>query len=175
MKGDHSVKEYPYGFCGMPCAMCTRYHTNGKSRCPGCSLDGYYTDACKAHHCCRQRGAGHCGVCPDFPCARLGRMGDFRDLDTDHAKQRNCARVAAEGFDRWYADYARRAELLDVALARYNDGRRKRYLCELFIKQELPVLEEIMGRGEKLTGEAKELARAFALLADEITGERARR
>ena len=37
------MSRYPYGYCGMPCALCTRYRTAGDSRCPGCSCDGYYT------------------------------------------------------------------------------------------------------------------------------------
>ena len=173
--GDNSMMEYPYGYCGMPCALCTRCRTDGKSRCPGCSHDGYYTDVCKAHHCCRQRGVGHCGACPDFPCARLGKMGDFKDLDTGHVKQRTCAAVAAGGFEKWYREYTQRADLLTAALTRYNDGRRKRFLCELFIKAELPALQETMARAEALAGDPKELAKAFQQLASEVLQERAPR
>ena len=72
--------EYPYGYCGMPCALCPRYRTEGKSRCPGCSCDGYYTDVCRVHRCCRQWELDHCGLCGEQPCQRLGKMGDFREL-----------------------------------------------------------------------------------------------
>ena len=34
------MSRYAYGYCGMPCALCTRYRTAGDSRCPGCSCDG---------------------------------------------------------------------------------------------------------------------------------------
>ena len=37
------MSRYAYGYCGMPCALCTRCRTEGSSRCPGCSCDGYYT------------------------------------------------------------------------------------------------------------------------------------
>lgn len=156
---------YPYGYCGMPCALCTRYRTQGTSRCPGCSHDGYYTDVCKVHHCCRDRRLAHCGLCGEFPCARLGRMGDFRDLNTGHVKQRTCAYVATAGFDPWYQEYEERAELLNVALARYNDGRMKRFLCELFIRQPMEVLRPLMREAESLTGEAKEAGKAFKAMA----------
>ena len=160
--------EYPYGYCGMPCALCTRYRTQGKSRCPGCSCDGYYTDPCKVRHCCRQKGLAHCGACGDFPCARLGKMGDFRDLNTNNVKQRSYAAVAAAGFEAWYAEYAPRAELLTAALEKYNDGRMKRFLCELFIQRDLAELSELMRRAEGLEGTPQERGKAFRELAEGI-------
>lgn len=165
------MADYPYGCCGMPCALCSRYRTNGQSRCTGCSADGYYTDMCKVHHCCKEKGIGHCGRCGDCPCARLGRMGDFSDLSTNHVKERTCARVGREGFDAWYAEYKERAELLTRALEQYNDGRMKRYLCELFIKGDMETLREIMRRAERLSGTPKENGRAFKAIAEAAQAE----
>ncbi|MGJ4850662.1 DUF3795 domain-containing protein [Bacillota bacterium Meth-B3] len=162
------MNSYPYGYCGMPCALCTRYRTEGKSRCPGCSHDGYYTEPCKVHHCCVARPLAHCGLCGEFPCARLGKMGEFSDLKTDHAKERNCAAVAASGFEHWYRDYAERADLLTVALAKYNNGRMKRFLCELFIQRDLNSLKEIMRRAEALSGSPKEVGVAFQAIARDV-------
>ena len=76
------MSRYAYGYCGMPCALCTRCRIEGSSRCPGCSCDGYYTVPCKVHRCVREKGLDHCGQCGDFPCPKLGKMGAFRDLDT---------------------------------------------------------------------------------------------
>lgn len=152
---------YPYGYCGMPCALCSRYRTVGASRCPGCSANGYYTDVCKAHHCCRGKKLAHCGLCGDFPCARLGSMSDFRDLNTDNAKGRTCELIAASGFDAWYAQYHQRADMLTTALEKYNDGRMKRYLCELFIQRDILSLYKIMDDAKHLSGTKKELGKAF--------------
>lgn len=160
--------EYPYGYCGMPCALCSRYRTQGQSRCPGCSVNGYYTDVCKVHHCCRDKALNHCASCTDFPCARLGKMGDFSDLNTNHVKKRTSDCIAAEGFEAWYSAYAERAELLTKALENYNDGRMKRYLCELFIQQSNEVLRAIMGRAEGLQGTPKEKGKAFRAIVDEL-------
>ena len=91
------MSRYAYGYCGMPCALCTRCRTEGSSRCPGCSCDGYYTVPCKVHRCVREKGLDHCGQCGEFPCPKLGKMGDFRDLDTGRVKERTCRAVAAEG------------------------------------------------------------------------------
>lgn len=150
----------------MPCALCTRYRTEGRSRCPGCSSDGYYTQPCKTHHCCKERGVGHCGNCGEFPCARLEKIGDFRDLNTNHAKERNCGAVAQVGFERWLQEYAERADLLTLALERYNNGRMKRYLCELFIQWDMKALRDLMARAAHLDGDPKERGRRFRELAE---------
>ena len=144
------MSRYAYGYCGMPCALCTRYRTAGDSRCPGCSCDGYYTVPCKVHRCVRERGLDHCGACGEFPCPRLGKMGDFRDLNTGRVKERTCRAVAAEGLPAWLAEYGEKADLLTVALERYNNGRMKRYLCELFLQRDLETLRRIMARAEAL-------------------------
>lgn len=162
------MAEYAYGYCGMPCALCTRYRTEGKSRCPGCSHDGYYTQSCKVYRCCREKKLTHCGVCEGFPCVKLGKMGDFRDLNTGRAKERTCGSVAAQGFDAWYQGYARRADLLTIALERYNNGRMKRYLCELFLQLDTETLEDIMRRAETLSGSPKELGKAFEEMAGRV-------
>lgn len=163
------MTNYPYGYCGMPCALCTRFRTNGKSRCPGCSNDGYYTDVCKVHHCCREKQLEHCGRCDTFPCARLGKMGEFSDLKTNHVKERTCKVIASTGLQSWYNEYTERVDLLTVALERYNDGRMKRYLCELFIQKELAVLKDIMRQAELLTGTQKENSKLFKDIVTKVT------
>lgn len=94
-------------------------------------------------------------------------MGDFSDLNTNHAKERTCAAVASSGFDAWYADYAERADLLTVALSKYNDGRMKRFLCELFIQRDIAALRRIMEQAEALNGTPKEKGKAFRAIVEE--------
>lgn len=166
------MADYPYGYCGMPCALCTRYHINGSSRCEGCSKGGYYTDVCKVHGCCTQKGLAHCGACTEYPCRRLGGMGDFRDLNTGGIKPKVCAQVNAEGFAAWYARYCERASLLSRALERYNDGRMKRFLCELFIQRNITQLRALMCAAESLQGDQKELGRAFRMLAGTLAPQK---
>ena len=161
------MTNVPYGYCGMPCALCSRYRTNGSSRCAGCSAGGYYTDVCKVFRCCRDKALIHCGSCPVFPCERLGKMGDFRDLSTGHVKQRTCAAIADGGFDAWFAEYAEKAALLTTALEKYNTGRMKRYLCELFIRNDAGVLRSVMERAEALEP-ASDRPAAFRALAEEL-------
>lgn len=109
-----------------------------------------------------------CGLCEEFPCERLGKMGDFSDLSTNHAKERNSRRIATEGYEKWYVEYKERADLLTFALARYNNGRMKRYLCELFIQQNIEILRKIMLLAEPLNGTQKERGKAFQGIVESV-------
>ena len=96
-------------------------------------------------------------------------MGDFRDLNTNRVKERTCAAVASSGFEKWYSEYSERADLLTAALAEYNDGRMKRFLCELFIQRDICELRQIMRLAEALSGTLKEKGKAFRAIADGLT------
>ena len=61
-----------------------------------------------------------------------------------------CRAVAAAGLPAWLAEYEEKADLLTVALERYNNGRMKRYLCELFLQRDLETLRQIMARAESV-------------------------
>lgn len=163
--------DYAYGYCGMPCALCTRYRTSGKSKCPGCSHNGYYTDSCKVHHCCQEKGLKHCGMCAEFPCVRLDKMNDFSDLDTNNVMKKNCSSIAISSFELWYQEYTERATLLTSALDRYNNGRMKRFLCELFIQQDIQILRAIMHQAEVLSGKPKEIGKAFQEIVKSVLKE----
>ncbi len=163
------MDKYAYGYCGMPCALCTRYRTEGKSRCPGCSFDGYYTEPCKVHHCCKGKQLRQCGQCGDFPCVRLGKMGDFSDLNTNRVKERTSQAINEKGFEEWYNEYIKRADLLTEALEKYNNGRMKRYICELFIQNDLKALNEIMLDAKNLNGTPKEIGNEFKNIVELFT------
>jgi len=60
--------------------------------------------------------------------------------------------VAKMGFAVWYGAYAERANLLTVALERYDSGRMKRFQCELFVRQDMETLRDIMRQTEALRG-----------------------
>lgn len=166
------MDSYAYGYCGMPCALCTRYRTEGTSRCAGCSCDGYYTEPCKVHHCCKDKRINQCGQCGEFPCEKLGKMGDFSDLNTNHVKERTCKTIADRGFEVWYNEYKERADMLTEALARYNNGRMKRYLCELFIQKDLETLKAIMSKARMLNGMPKDIGNEFKSLVELVCNQK---
>ena len=53
-------------YCGVNCAECPDFRSG---QCPNCrKTDGLEAGACAPVACCRARGFGSCGECPDFPC-----------------------------------------------------------------------------------------------------------
>lgn len=155
------MKNLPYGFCGMPCALCPYYHTKGISRCKGCIHDGFFTDACNIYKCCKNRNLAYCAVCNEYPCKKCASLKEFNCLNTDSAWLRTVSMIQSRGFEKWYDEYQSKAELLTFALEHYNNGRMKRYLCELFINNELEKLELIMAKASLLTGSKKEISLKF--------------
>ena len=55
-----------------------------------------------------------------------------------------------------------------IALEHYNNGRMKRYLCELFINNDMDKIELIMKQTSLLTGNKKELSLKFKELVKTI-------
>jgi GNAT superfamily N-acetyltransferase len=91
-------------------------------------------------------------------------MGDFSDLNTNHVKERTCSAIAASGFESWYREYEERADLLTAALERYNNGRMKRFLCELFIQQDIESCVILCTRPKRCPGAQKESGKHFKRL-----------
>ena len=112
-------------------------------------------------------------MCAEFPCTRLGKMGDFSDLNTNHVKERTCSIISTYGFESWYREYEERADFLAAALEYYNNGRMKRFLCELFIQQDIRILRDIMCQAKALTGSPKEIGKAFQEIVKSVLAERA--
>lgn len=69
--------------------------------------------------------------------------------------------IQSSGFDDWYAEYQRKAKLLNIALEYYNSGRMKRYLCELFINNDIEKIELIMKQASLLMDNKKEKSLKF--------------
>lgn len=160
--------KLPYGYCGIMCALCNRHIVSGSSACAGCSHDGYYSEACKIAKCCREKQILHCALCKEYPCDKVKKIGDFSDLDTNGHYNRVCRCILERGFVFWYQEYAERKALLMTALEKYNNGRMKRYLCELFMREDMETLREIMGKADCLTGAPKECSSKFKCIVDSI-------
>lgn len=60
--------------CGEDCSGCKKRLSG---LCPGCiEADGYVPEwagsgRCRVHACAKEHGARFCGLCREFPCARL--------------------------------------------------------------------------------------------------------
>lgn len=80
--------------------------------------------------------------------------------------------IQARSFYDLYGEYQRKAELLNIALEDYNNGRMKRYLCELFIYNDIEKIELIMKQAYLLKGNRKEISLIFKDLVKSILEKR---
>lgn len=157
-----------YGFCGMPCGLCPYYHTNGKSRCVGCSHDGFFTGACGIFKCCKNKRLIHCALCDEYPCKKCVSLKEFASLNTDGVWFRTASLIKSVGFDEWFNQYQRKVNLLEFALEHYNNGKMKRWLCELFINNDINKLELIMDKASLLTGSRKDICLGFKKIVEQL-------
>lgn len=127
-------KKYPtIGCCGIDCGLCPRYYTDGPSRCPGCSGEGFELKhpSCSFITCCvKKHGLEVCAECGDFPCRKFDKETGERDSFVTHRKIIDNQRMIAEiGVDTFIERQRQRMTFLETALQRYDDGKSKGFFC----------------------------------------------
>ena len=71
--------------CGECCTSCAK---KADGRCPGCiESDGRVSEwaesgRCKIHACARDHGVQFCGLCAEFPCAKLPSLSSLPSGET---------------------------------------------------------------------------------------------
>lgn len=121
------------GCCGIECGLCPRFHTDGKSKCPGCGGADFADrhPPCSHRTCCAKHGLEVCSQCAEFPCSRYAdREKMERDSFVTHQRIfPNHELVMSYGFESLVARQDERVPLLGLMLAEYDDGRSKSFYC----------------------------------------------
>ncbi len=136
---ERPVKRYPeIGCCGIDCGLCPRYHTDGPSRCPGCSGPGFFEvmSGCGNITCCvTKKGLEVCGECDEFPCKRFESWLDeapsgVTDSFVTHRRTKpNLEFIRDAGLEPFVEQLRERMGLLETMLGGYNEGRSKSRYC----------------------------------------------
>ena len=126
-------KYYTLGCCGIDCALCPRYHTEGTSRCPGCFGENFAEKhpPCSFAACCvRKHDLEVCGQCSDFPCEKYRNGKILKDSFVTHKKMmENQEFVRKNGIEKYIKQQSIRVKILEKMLSDYNDGKSKSYFC----------------------------------------------
>lgn len=101
----------------------------------------------------------------------LREDGWLQGFEYKSCKKSTCLSVSTSGFESWYQEYEERADLLTRAIERYNNGRMKRFLCELFIQQDINTLRKIMHEAEALSGSPNEIGKTFQEIVNSVLKE----
>ncbi len=121
------------GCCGIDCGLCTRYHSDGPSACPGCGAPNFKDNhpSCGFVTCCViKRGYETCADCTDFPCSRFDAEREGRDSFVTHRKVfENLEAIRENGLETFLKEQKQRIDILINLLDNFNEGRSKSFYC----------------------------------------------
>jgi hypothetical protein len=126
-------REYPlFSLCGLNCGLCPRYHTDGKSKCPGCGGKDFYSihPTCAVVTCSKKHGnIEYCFECSCYPCERYNKQNNKDSFITYKNRKSDIERARKYGIDKYKAELNEKVEILNILITNYNDGKRKNFYC----------------------------------------------
>ena len=138
MVNKYPLKKYPIvGACGLNCGLCPRYHTEGKSRCPGCCGPDFWQKhpGCGFITCCvKQRNLEACAQCVDWAkCERVVKLlnsAKYRDSFVSYRPvAANFAFIQENGIEEFVRLEMEKQKFLRHLIANYDEGRSKSLYC----------------------------------------------
>lgn len=128
------MKRYPsIGCCGIDCALCPRFHTNGPSACPGCGAENFRDKhpSCAFLNCCVTIHTYEvCADCPEYPCKRFEKEKQGKDSFVTHRKLfENLLIIRTKGINYFICEQDARKKILIDFIKYFDDGRSKSFFC----------------------------------------------
>jgi len=134
----YPVKKYPtVGVCGLDCGLCARYHTDGKSKCPGCCGTDFFEKhpSCGFVTCCvKQRGLETCAVCADWmECEKIYQLLEAAQLRDSFISYKpvtgNLDFIKKNGLEKFVQQETEKQKVLYQLINNFDDGRAKLFYC----------------------------------------------
>jgi hypothetical protein len=130
------MKEYTrrhpeFSLCGLNCALCPRYTTEGSSKCPGCGGENFYEKhpSCKVINCSLKHGEfSFCFDCDEYPCDRYASIGE-KDSFISYRHVKGNLEKAKRDLPGYLEELKERKEILEKLIDFYNDGKSKGFYC----------------------------------------------
>jgi hypothetical protein len=148
--------KYPaVGICGLSCRLCPRYHTDAKSRCPGCK-SGWRMAACCPFITCavKKKGIEFCWDCTENKTCekwkkhrKAGKTSDsfkcYQKLEAD------IIFIQKNGVIKFEKSQKIREKLLKKLLVSYDDGRSKSCYCIAATVLDIKEIKEAISAADK--------------------------
>lgn len=144
---EYTQRQYPsFSACGLNCGLCPRYHTDGTSRCPGCTGKGFLEKhpSCGALSCCQRKGIEFCYLCEEYPCKKYEGADLYDSFITHRNQLHDFDKVKKIGLETYITELNKKIELLEHLLQNYDDGRRKSFFCVAVNLLELQDIHSVM-------------------------------
>ena len=140
MKGFNRQNQL-FSLCGLNCGLCPMFLNRN---CPGCG-GGEGNQSCKIARCSMEHGGiEYCSQCGDYPCPKYENIDDYDSFITHQNRKADMEKARRFGIDAYNAEQAEKAQILDMLLSNYNDGRKKTLFCVAVNLLELRELREII-------------------------------
>ena len=144
---EYTTRNYPqFSACGLNCGLCSRYYTDGESRCPGCAGDGFLDvhPTCGILSCCQRKNIEYCFECEEFPCKKYNTWGDADSFITHKNYLTDMKKAKENGIEAYKVELNLKIKVLEDLLINYNDGRRKSFYCLAINLLDLEDIDSIM-------------------------------
>ena len=89
-------------------------------------------------------GAQYCFQCSEYPCEKYDYIDDFDSFITHRNRKSDMEKAKRLGIDTYNAEQAEKANILEVLLSNYNDGRKKTLFCVAVNLLELQDLQTVL-------------------------------
>ena len=159
------MKEYKrphpeFSLCGLSCALCPRFHTDGLSKCPGCGGKDFHLlhPSCAIINCSKKHNnVNYCCHCIDFPCERYKSCGNKDSFITYRNVMTDFNHLCTIGEEAFMLELNQKKEILLYLIKHHNDGKSKAFFCLSVNLMPLSALLEVMDKIKSLKQTAREL------------------
>jgi len=152
-------RKYPlFALCGLSCGLCPRYHTDGKSKCPGCGGVNFHLKhpTCPVINCNKKHDSvEYCFQCSSYPCKKYSEPSKVDSFITYKNVISDFEEIKMVGIESFKESLNKKVEILEFLLKNYNDGKRKNFYCIAVNLLSLQDLENII---QKINSEINPLS-----------------
>ena len=141
------TREYPlFSACGLNCGLCPRYHTDGKSKCPGCLGKEFYKThpTCGILSCSQRKELDYCYLCDEYPCKKYDNADKSDSFITHKNQFDNFEKAKRIGIEAYQKELNEKVDILYTLINNYNDGRKKNFYCIAINLLDLSDIKSIM-------------------------------
>ena len=111
-----------FSLCGLNCGLCPM---KIGGHCSGC---GFGNQSCRIAKCSLEHGSvEYCFQCEEYPCGRYEHIDDYDSFITHQHRKSDLEKAEHIGMSAYNQEQEEKAEILEVLLSDYNDGRRKTF------------------------------------------------
>lgn len=128
---DYKRKEPSFSLCGLNCALCPRFHTDGSSRCPGCGGPDFALKhpTCAVVTCnIKHDNVEFCYECSLFPCKKYSEPNTSDSFISYKNVIQNMADAKLD-LPEYLKTLKMKQEILKDLILNYNDGKSKGFFC----------------------------------------------